>query len=650
MTSSPGPRVPTHPPRRIRRKRDRGQLAISHAVWTLVRSSNPPSRPAAGGRKDPHTRGDVWTTSRSWTTSPPREGGHDASSVETSTRSQPPVPGARAASATAFEIVQRELDEHTCAIEVEGELDLSTAPRLKWMLLDAMQAGYSLVVLDLSRHDLHGLDRAGRARRGQAGARHRLSGWRSSAPKATFCRSSSSPGWMVPSRSFPRSTRRSQARGNMARLSADRRRQCGAIAVGCALALTATSRSPAPTRKPAGRGAGGGHSHQGAEGSEQRGGGHEQGQGGGGHEQQGAAGGEAQARGWWRTAGRRRWAARWSTSGAGPQTQTQQRPDAVGSRGSRTAGRRPRSISRQGWRRRRRHRETRRTANRRGGGGGQQEAQAETSTPRAMNDRTQKASRRPRPRAPRTWAPPLAPPRPPPRQPRPRRRHQPLHSGRLLSRRARHNRRDADSPPQRRRAPRRHRHRSKAALEPAFPPTPIMVRGTPIAHAITPPGGAAAGSGAHGVTGHRAASSPRALAGGGACRDEGAAAGIDAGRAPGAAKPHPAPQARSSPLVTTITKIADVVPLPVRLLLGLLLSLSLALGTRSWLAALRARLLERQRGELLEDVGLLQAALLPVTPPRLGVVGTSAAYRPADGPGAGATSTTCSCSGTAGWR
>jgi hypothetical protein len=92
---------------------------------------------------------------------------------------------------------------------------------------------------------------------------------------------------------------------------------------------------------------------------------------------------------------------------------------------------------------------------------------------------------------------------------------------------------------------------------------------------------------------------------------------------------------RSSPLVTTITTIADVVPLPVQFLLGLLLSLSLALGTRSWLAAMRARRLERQRGELLEDVGLLQAALLPETPERLGVVGTSAAYRPADGPAAG---------------
>jgi serine phosphatase RsbU (regulator of sigma subunit) len=92
---------------------------------------------------------------------------------------------------------------------------------------------------------------------------------------------------------------------------------------------------------------------------------------------------------------------------------------------------------------------------------------------------------------------------------------------------------------------------------------------------------------------------------------------------------------RSSPLVTTITKIVDVVPTPMRLLIAALLALALALGARSSLAALRARSLERQRAQLLEDVGLLQAALLPSPPARLGPVGTSVAYRPAEGPGAG---------------
>ena len=100
--------------------------------------------------------------------------------------------------------------------------------------------------------------------------------------------------------------------------------------------------------------------------------------------------------------------------------------------------------------------------------------------------------------------------------------------------------------------------------------------------------------------------------------------------------PHGAARASSpAPIVTTITKIVGVVPTLVWALIGGLLALALALGVRSRLAALRARRLEQQRGELLEDVGLLQAALLPVPPDRLGPVGTSAAYRPADGPGAG---------------
>ncbi len=92
---------------------------------------------------------------------------------------------------------------------------------------------------------------------------------------------------------------------------------------------------------------------------------------------------------------------------------------------------------------------------------------------------------------------------------------------------------------------------------------------------------------------------------------------------------------RPSPIVTTITRIVGVVPLLVKVLIGALLALALMLAVRSRLSALRARRLEQQRRELLEDVGLLQAALLPLPPARLGPVGTSAAYRPADGPGAG---------------
>jgi anti-anti-sigma factor len=49
-----------------------------------------------------------------------------------------------------FGITCRELDERTNVISVEGDLDLSTAPRLKWMLLDSLQEGRDRIVLDLS--------------------------------------------------------------------------------------------------------------------------------------------------------------------------------------------------------------------------------------------------------------------------------------------------------------------------------------------------------------------------------------------------------------------------------------------------------------------------------------------------------------------
>jgi serine phosphatase RsbU (regulator of sigma subunit) len=90
-----------------------------------------------------------------------------------------------------------------------------------------------------------------------------------------------------------------------------------------------------------------------------------------------------------------------------------------------------------------------------------------------------------------------------------------------------------------------------------------------------------------------------------------------------------------SQLVTTVTRIIGVIPVLVWAVIGALAALALALGASSRLVARRARRLARQRQELLDDVGLLQAALLPELPGRLGPVGTSAAYRPASGPGAG---------------
>lgn len=54
------------------------------------------------------------------------------------------------ASPRPFAIYKRELDERTSVVSVEGELDLSTAPQLKWMLLDSLESEGAQVVADLS--------------------------------------------------------------------------------------------------------------------------------------------------------------------------------------------------------------------------------------------------------------------------------------------------------------------------------------------------------------------------------------------------------------------------------------------------------------------------------------------------------------------
>jgi len=65
------------------------------------------------------------------------------SRLDTSSRMQP--------SFAPFAVSQRDLDEVCSVIEIEGELDLATAPRLKWTLVDALDAGRTRFVVDLSR-------------------------------------------------------------------------------------------------------------------------------------------------------------------------------------------------------------------------------------------------------------------------------------------------------------------------------------------------------------------------------------------------------------------------------------------------------------------------------------------------------------------
>jgi anti-sigma B factor antagonist len=56
----------------------------------------------------------------------------------------------RPPAAVDFEIAREEPDEHTCLISVQGDLDLSSAPQLKWMMLDALEEARNRLVLDLS--------------------------------------------------------------------------------------------------------------------------------------------------------------------------------------------------------------------------------------------------------------------------------------------------------------------------------------------------------------------------------------------------------------------------------------------------------------------------------------------------------------------
>jgi hypothetical protein len=97
--------------------------------------------------------------------------------------------------------------------------------------------------------------------------------------------------------------------------------------------------------------------------------------------------------------------------------------------------------------------------------------------------------------------------------------------------------------------------------------------------------------------------------------------------------------ALAPPKPTIAARVSDLVihevPRGVWIAMGALVLLVLILGANTMLAAARTRRLQRQRERLMEDIGLLQAALLPAIPPRMGALLTTVAYRPADGPAAG---------------
>ena len=153
------------------------------------------------------------------------------------------------------------------------------------------------------------------------------------------------------------------------------------------------------------------------------------------------------------------------------------------------------------------------------------------------------------------------------------------------------------------------------------------------------------GSGGDDGEGGRGASGDGGGSGGGG--DDGAGGGGDsAGGAPGLATAAGAATSAGdggsgggdsggSGVTETLDTVVEVIPIPVWVALGVLALLTLIFFGRGLAVSRRARRLTEQREELLQDVGLLQEALLPEIPAKLGELAATVAYRPANGPAAG---------------
>jgi hypothetical protein len=95
------------------------------------------------------------------------------------------------------------------------------------------------------------------------------------------------------------------------------------------------------------------------------------------------------------------------------------------------------------------------------------------------------------------------------------------------------------------------------------------------------------------------------------------------------------PVAETFGVVGDLTDSFRYLPGYFKVILAVVAALAILFGLGYLLTMLRNRRLDRQRTELLKEVGLLQTALLPPVPEQVGALRTSVAYRPADGPGAG---------------